>query len=194
MWWVLKITIPMRRLFWAPKTYRYVGPSQLFSVMLGQFFLGLISTRLMCLAQGHNGVPPVRLEPTAHQSQVKLFYAQKVSLSGPEVIELFSCSTQLSTKFILLINVKMPTIVGILTFMSDKIQHLRGLKQETSLFVGILVFMSGWNFVLSWVEHEKSFITSGPGHVWYEVAHKFGLIVMRCLPGLNLYYICKQRI
>ena len=38
--------------------------------------------------------------------------------------------------FILLINVKMPTIVGILTFMSRI------------------------NFVLSWVEHEKSFITS----------------------------------
>ena len=35
-----------------------------------------------------------------------------------EVIKLFSCSTQLSTKFILLINVKMPTIVGILTFIS----------------------------------------------------------------------------
>ena len=31
---------------------------------------------------------------------------------------LFSCSTQLRLKFILLINVKMPTIVGILTFMS----------------------------------------------------------------------------
>ena len=30
----------------------------------------------------------------------------------------FSCSTQLSTKFILLINVKMPTIVGILKFIS----------------------------------------------------------------------------
>ena len=38
--------------------------------------------------------------------------------SGFEVIKLFSCSTQLSTKFILLINVKMPTIVGILTFIS----------------------------------------------------------------------------
>ena len=38
--------------------------------------------------------------------------------SGPEVIKLFSCSTQLSRKFILLINVKMPTIVGILTFVS----------------------------------------------------------------------------
>ena len=37
---------------------------------------------------------------------------------GPEVIKLFSCSTQLSTEFILLINVKMPTIVGILTFIS----------------------------------------------------------------------------
>ena len=32
---------------------------------------------------------------------------------GPEVIKLFSCSTQLSTKFILLINIKMPTNVDI---------------------------------------------------------------------------------
>ena len=39
-------------------------------------------------------------------------------ISGPEVIKLFSCSAQLRLKFILLINVKMPTIVGILTFMS----------------------------------------------------------------------------
>ena len=41
--------------------------------------------------------------------------------------------------FFPLINVKMSTIVGILTFMSRK------------------------NFMLSEVEHEKSFITSGPG-------------------------------
>ena len=40
-------------------------------------------------------------------------------VTGPEFIKLFSCSTQLSLKFILLINVKMPTIfVGILTFIS----------------------------------------------------------------------------
>ena len=38
-------------------------------------------------------------------------------------------------------NVKMPTIVGILTFMSRK------------------------NFMLSYAEHKKSFITSGPGLV-----------------------------
>ena len=42
---------------------------------------------------------------------------------GLEVIKLFSCSTQMSMKFIMLINVKIPTIkiptmVGILTFMS----------------------------------------------------------------------------
>ena len=36
-------------------------------------------------------------------------------ISGLEVIKLFYA--QLSTKFILLINVKMPTIVGILTFI-----------------------------------------------------------------------------
>ena len=35
-------------------------------------------------------------------------------LSGPEVIKLFSCSAQLRLKFILLINVIMPTIVGTL--------------------------------------------------------------------------------
>ena len=37
---------------------------------------------------------------------------------SPKVIKLFSCSTQLSTKFVLLINVNMPTIVGIITFIS----------------------------------------------------------------------------
>ena len=42
------------------------------------------------------------------------------SKTGPKVIRLFSCSIQLSMNFFLLINVKMPTIVGILTFMSRK--------------------------------------------------------------------------
>ena len=34
--------------------------------------------------------------------------------SGPEVIDRFFISTQLSTKFILLINVKMPTFVNMI--------------------------------------------------------------------------------
>ena len=37
---------------------------------------------------------------------------------GPEVIKHFSCSTKLRLKFILLMNVKMPT--SILTFISQK--------------------------------------------------------------------------
>ena len=37
---------------------------------------------------------------------------------GPEVIKLVPCSTHLSMKFILPMNAKMPTIVGILTFIS----------------------------------------------------------------------------
>ena len=40
--------------------------------------------------------------------------------TGPKVIKLFSCSTQLSMKFFLLMNFKMPIIVGTLTFMSGK--------------------------------------------------------------------------
>ena len=37
---------------------------------------------------------------------------------GAEVIKLFSCSSKLSMKFSLLINMKMPTIVGIFIFIS----------------------------------------------------------------------------
>ena len=48
--------------------------------------------------------------------------------SGLEGIKLFSCSPQLSMKFLLLINVKMPTIVGILTFMSRK-NSILGLSE-----------------------------------------------------------------
>ena len=60
------------------------------------------------------------------QYQIKAFtfpisYSCKSSVNqrpGPEVIKLFPCSNQLSKKFILLINFKMPTIVGILIFIS----------------------------------------------------------------------------
>ena len=62
-------------------------------------------------------------------------------------------------KFILLINVKMPTIAGILSFISRINDLLVRLKPVLS----IDFFMNNYNFVLSWVENEKkSFITSGP--------------------------------
>ena len=78
------------------------------------------------LLKDHNAVMPVRLKPAALRSRVKHSTTEPLhSLS--DVV------------FIVLINVKMPTTVGILTFMNRI------------------------NFVLSWVENEKSFITLGPG-------------------------------
>ena len=81
--------------------------------------------------------------------------------SGFEVINIFSCSTQLSTKFILLINVKMPTIVGILTFISMINTTSERLKARNFFICRYF----RWNFVLKWVEHERSCITLGPGCV-----------------------------
>ena len=53
-----------------------------------------------------------------NKTYVCLIVCQSSAVLAPEVIKLFSYSTQLSMKFILLINVKMPAIVGILTFIS----------------------------------------------------------------------------
>ena len=61
---------------------------------------------------------------------------------GPEVIKLFPCTTQLSMKFFLLINVKMPTIVGIFTFISMVNTTFERLKAKKISFVGIIAFMS----------------------------------------------------
>ena len=79
---------------------------------------------------------------------IKLFHAQFNSVEHEilnahkykniKEIQLFPDSDKPRMLFFLLINVKMPTIVGILTFMSRK------------------------NFMLNCIEHEKSFITSGP--------------------------------
>ena len=65
------------------------------------------------------------------------------SRSGPEVIKLFSYSTQLSMTFILLINVIMPTLVSMIKTTSER------LKARYFFIFGILVFMSSCNFVLS---------------------------------------------
>ena len=58
---------------------------------------------------------------------------QYMTRSGPKVIKPFSNSTQLSKKIIMLINVKLPTIVGILTLMSMMINASSGLESKKSL-------------------------------------------------------------
>ena len=60
---------------------------------------------------------------------------------GPEVIKLFSCSTQLSMICSILINVKMPTIVSILTFMSGKNSILGQSEPKKAKFLDIFILM-----------------------------------------------------
>ena len=52
----------------------------------------------------------LRIMRSASESSVKLSLVTRIP--GSKVIKQFSCSTLLSVKFILLINVKMPTITG----------------------------------------------------------------------------------
>ena len=58
------------------------------------------------------------------------FYNQ----SGPKVIKKISCSAQLGLKFMLLINVKMPTIVVILTFIS-RINYMLEVQNLQFLYI-----------------------------------------------------------
>ena len=61
---------------------------------------------------------------------------------GPEGIKLFSCSTQMRINFFLLINVRMPTNVGISTFMSVK-NNILGLSEpKKPEFFDIFILMS----------------------------------------------------
>ena len=78
-------------------------------------------------------------------------------------MKLFSCPIQLSTKFILLINVKIPTIVGILTFNSKINITSDRLKARTISVFQHLSFISSCNFMLSLVEHVKKIMTSRSG-------------------------------
>ena len=57
------------------------------------------------------------IDQNANMCRLVYSFVVCMQQSGLEVIKLLPCSIQLSTKFILLINVKMPTIVGILTFI-----------------------------------------------------------------------------
>ena len=70
---------------------------------------------------------------------------------SPKVTKLFSCSTQLSMKFSLLINMKMLTIVRIFVFISREIfmlSYYMFSKKELAI-ISNLRFISRTNFMLS---------------------------------------------
>ena len=74
------------------------------------------------------------------------FDGHHMSESGPEVKKLFSCSAQLRLKLILLINVKMPTIVGILTFISRINDRLWRSKPSISIYFGLFGIYEQFKF------------------------------------------------
>ena len=84
----------------------------------------------------------------------------RTEIPGPKVIKLFSCSTQLSMKFVLLINLKLLTIANFFLINIAEHENFSANKYENANF---FIFISRENFMLSRVEHEKSFITLGPG-------------------------------
>ena len=55
------------------------------------------------------------------QNRVELSWVNHKPLSGPEVVKLFSCSTQLSMKFFMLINLKLLTIAN--SFLLNIAEH-----------------------------------------------------------------------
>ena len=69
-----------------------------------------------------NFLPPqFLLSWRAYDKHYPKRHLQIYHYSGPEVIKLFSYSTQLGMKFSLLLNMKMPKIVGIFIFISREI-------------------------------------------------------------------------
>ena len=62
-------------------------------------------------------------------------------IHGLEVIKLVSCSTQLSMKCILLINIKMPTIVGIFYIYKHDWFNTWGFESKKSLHLSTLLFV-----------------------------------------------------
>ena len=59
-------------------------------------------------------------DPSSKVIQSAYLLWKRCLISGPEVIKIFSWSTQLSMKFFRIINVNMPTIIGTLTLMIRK--------------------------------------------------------------------------
>ena len=85
----------------------------------------------------------------------------------------------------------MPTIVGILTFIS-MINTTSGRLKARNFFVcQYFSFMSRWNFVLSWVEHEKSSINSGPGffNCILSVVRMCMLCLLLAMPWVGLWLL-----
>ena len=69
--------------------------------------------------------------------------------SGPQVIKLFSRSTQLSIEFQMLIKSKMFKIKTFLAFRCSDVLFIMLINIKMPTIVGILIFIIKFNFMLS---------------------------------------------
>ena len=69
--------------------------------------------------------------------------------TGREVTKLFSCSTQLSTKFELLIKLKYRQMKNVLALSLSDVVFIMLIHVKMLTIVGILTFMNRINFMLS---------------------------------------------
>ena len=101
----------------------------------------------------------------------------------PRGYKTFSCSSQLSMKFFMLINLRLVTIANSFllniaeheNFSANKYENANFCWQPT--FVGIFIFIRRENFMLSWVEHEKKFFNLW---AWSDCADAQADLVLRC--------------
>ena len=104
-----------------------------------------------------------------HQSSVDLCLISSLSWnavfhcplvrSGYGVIKHFQCSTQLSKKIQLLIKAKILTKKKWLAWGLSDVVFILLINVKMPTIVGILTFICRINFVLSWDEHGKGFIS-----------------------------------
>ena len=98
-----------------------------------------LTWRQDCLSKQYVCVDP---NQAVHDKQNDQHLHYLLFIFWPLVYNKLACSTQMSMKFFLLINVKMPTIVGISTFLSRK-NNIIGLSEpKMAEFLGIFILMS----------------------------------------------------
>ena len=78
-----------------------------------------------------------------------LIYHAQLFPPGPEVIKQFLCSTQQSTKFQLLIKLKYRLMKKFFALSLSDVIFIMLINVKMPTIVGILTFMRGINFVLS---------------------------------------------
>ena len=74
--------------------------------------------------------------------------------AGPEVIKLFSFSTKLSLKFSLLMNMKMPSIIGIFIFLGETFPCLlsyESLAKKNLWWLVIWDLLAGQTLFVTWM-------------------------------------------